>query len=169
MFLERCSAASAEGGLSGGEGYPAVVTGRSIIRASWASNGLFALSALPLAVGLDDTPIAVVTALLLFAASLVVWVWAFAVAAARSARGDDIAVGSLFLMEGNVSRPVRRHLYGSVGACLFLTALTASANPFGVLVPMLPIGLVGLWGARHGDFPARAQRARGTAGGRAGE
>ena len=143
--------------------------GRPIIRASWASNGLFALSALPLVLGVDDTTIAVVVAFLLFAASLVVWVWAFGVAAARSARGDDIAVGSLFLMEGSVSRPVRRQLYGSVGLCLVLTALTASANPFGVLVPMLPIGLIGLWGARHGEFPARSQQARGTAGGRAGE
>jgi hypothetical protein len=145
------------------------VPGRSIIRASWASSGLFALSALPLALGVDDTAVAVVVALLLFAASLVVWVWAFGVAAARSARGDDIAVGSLFMMEGKVVRPVRRHLYASVAVCLVITALTASANPFGILVPMLPIGLVGLWGARHGEFPARSQRARGTAGGRAGE
>jgi hypothetical protein len=145
------------------------VPGRPIIRASWASNGLFALSGLPLVAGVDDTTIAVVVALLLFAASLVVWVWAFGVAAARSARGDDIAIGSLFLMEGKVSRPVRRQLYGSVALCLALTALTASANPFGVLVPMLPIGLIGLWGARHGEYPARSQRARGTAGGRTGE
>ena len=54
-----------------------------------------------------------------------------------------------------------------------ITAVTASADPFGVLVPMLPLGLVGLWGARHGEFrprpgvepevrpaPTRATRAR---------
>ena len=32
---------------------------------------------------------------------------------------------------------------------------TAWANPSGTLVPMLPLGLAGLWGARHGVFPAR--------------
>jgi len=36
-----------------------------------------------------------------------------------------------------------------------VTAATALAEPFGVLVPMLPLGLLGLWGARHGVFPPR--------------
>ncbi len=95
------------------------------------------------------------TALALFAASIVVWIWAFGVAVVRSSRGDDIAVGNLFLFEGQTPPGVRKQLFWSVGVCLAITAITASANPFGVLVPMLPVGLIGLWGAKHGRFKIR--------------
>lgn len=130
--------------------------GRAIIQISWAGNVLFALTALPVALGADGLqPVAVVTALTLFAVSLGVWGWAFAVAVARSANGDDIAVGNLFLFEGAAPRAARAHLFGSLGTCLLLTAVTAVADPFGVLVPMLPLGLIGLWGARHGTYGLR--------------
>jgi hypothetical protein len=133
-----------------------VPAGQAIVRASWISNVLFAATAVPAALGVEAfEPVAVAMALVLFAVSLAVWVWAFAVAVARSAQGDDIAVGNLFLFEGRPPRAVRLHLFGSVGVALVITALTASADPFGVLVPMLPVGFVGLWGARHGVFPAR--------------
>jgi hypothetical protein len=134
----------------------AAPAGRRIIAVSWASNVVFALTAVPAALGVAAfDPVAAATALVLFAVSLVVWVWAFAVAAARSTQGDDIAVGNLFLFEGDAPKVVRRHLFGSVALSLATTALTAKADPFGVLVPMLPVGLVGLWGARHGVFPRR--------------
>ena len=58
-------------------------------------------------------------------------------------------------MQGPVPKMVRRQLFGAFAVCLVVTGGTVSANPFGMLVPMLPVGLVGLWGARHGTFPAR--------------
>jgi hypothetical protein len=136
------------------------VRGRAIIRSSWLGNVVFAASAIP-AIFVDGMePVAAVIALALFAVSLVVWVWAFGVAVARSSQGDDIVVGNLFLFEGQVPKDVRRHLFGSVGVCLVITAVTVSADPFGVLVPMLPIGFVGLWGARHGQFKRRTDVGR---------
>lgn len=130
--------------------------GRAIIAASWASNGVFLAGSVPLMADLaGGEPIAAAVCLTLFAISLGIWVWAFAVAAARSSQGDDIAVGSLFLVEGAVAGPVRRSLYLSFGLSLLITAIAASANPFAVLVPMLSLGLVGLWGARFGEFPRR--------------
>jgi hypothetical protein len=39
--------------------------------------------------------------------------------------------------------------------CLAITVATAAWDPFGVLVPMLPIGLAGMWAARYGVFPPR--------------
>ncbi len=130
--------------------------GRVIIRVSWGANLVFALTAIPVAVGLDGLePVAIVVALALFAASLVVWVWAFAVAVARSAGGENIVVGNLFLLEGKAPKPVRLQLFGALGVCVAITAVTASADPFGVLVPMLPVGLIGLWGARHGAYGPR--------------
>ena len=131
-------------------------SGRGIIVASWLGDLLFAVTAIPVALGVNalDDP-AVVLALVLFFASLVVWFWALGLAAVRTTRGDDVQVWSLFLLEGRVPARVRWHLYGSFVVCLAVTIATASANPFGVLVPMYPLGLVGLWGARHGVYPPR--------------
>ncbi len=132
------------------------MAGQRIIRSSWIGNVIFAATAIPAALGVDAfDPVSAITALLLFAVSIGIWVWAFAIAVARSSRGDNIVVGNLFLFEGNVPKGIRAQLFSSVGVCLVITAVTASADPFGVLVPMLPVGLIGLWGARHGVFPPR--------------
>jgi hypothetical protein len=151
-----------------------LLPGDRIIAASWIGNAIFAVTAIPAAAGveaLDATAIGV--ALGLFAVSLGVWCWAFAIALARTTRGDDVVVGSLFLLQGPVPRRVRWHLFGSLGVCLVVTAVTAAAEPFGVLVPMLPLGLAGLWGARHGTYPPRRSPGAATGGrrssGRAGQ
>jgi hypothetical protein len=136
------------------------VQGRVIVVTGWLSDAVFAATAVPVAfgVGAFDVP-AIVTALSIFALSLAVWIWAFGISIVRSTRGDEIAVASLFVSVGDAPGRVRAHLFGALGACLALTAGTAAANPFGVLVPMLPLGLVGLWAARHGGFPPRRDRA----------
>jgi hypothetical protein len=134
----------------------APLSGPVIVVASWSGNVAFATTAIPAALGFDafdDAAIAV--SLALFFASLVVWTWALFAAIARTARGDDVAVTTLFLLEGRVPGRARWLLYGSLGVCLAITVATAAANPFGVLVPMYPLGYVGLWGARHGTFPPR--------------
>lgn len=139
--------------------------GHRIIVASWVGDALFAATAFPAAFGVDAlNAVAIGVALGLFATSLVVWCWAFAVALARTTRGDDVVVGSMFLLQGPVPARVRLHLFGSLGVCVVVTAATAAGEPFGVLVPMLPLGLAGLWGARYGTFPPR--RPRGAATGR---
>jgi hypothetical protein len=136
--------------------------GQRIIVASWIGDAVFAATAVPAALGVEAmSGPAIAVSLGLFATSLVVWGWAFAVALARTTRGDDVVVGSMFLLQGPVPRRVRLHLFGSLGVCLLVTAATAAGEPFGVLVPMLPLGLAGLWGARYGTFPPR--RAAGTA------
>jgi hypothetical protein len=130
--------------------------GRSIIVASWIGNVVFAVTAIPAALGVEsfDGP-AIAAALVLFFVSLGVWTVAFVVALSRSAQGDDIVVANLFGTIGGASKAVRWHLFGALGVCLLLAIVTAAANPFGVLVPMLPLGFVGLWAARHGTFPPR--------------
>jgi hypothetical protein len=147
--------------------------GQRIIVASWVGDVVFAATAFPAAYGVDAfNATAIAVALGLFAISLVVWCWAFAVALARTTRGDDVVVGSMFLLQGPVPTRVRLHLFGSLGACLVVTAATAAGEPFGVLVPMLPLGLAGLWGARHGKFPPRRAAGAATGGrssGRAGQ
>ena len=83
------------------------------------------------------------------------FVYAFAVGLARSSRGDNVAVANLFFLQGSAPRPVRRTFLWIVLVCLAITVGTAAWEPFGVLVPMLPIGLAGVWAARYGVFPPR--------------
>lgn len=140
--------------------------GRSILWSSWVSCGVFAVAALPAAAGVDSLDgVALVTALALFALSIPVWAYAFARAVARTTRGDDVVVANLFFLQGSAPRRVQAHLFGALSTCLVVTAATAAADPFGVLVPMLPLGLIGLWGARHGTFPPRRSERRRATGG----
>lgn len=134
-------------------------TGRRIVVASWAANACFVVTAVPAAIGasaFDDA--AALTALALFLVGLGVWVYAFAVSIARSTR-ENIAVANLFFLQGSAPKSVKVQLFGSLGVCAAAAAATATADPFGVLVPLLPLALVGLWAARHGTFPPRGQAA----------
>jgi hypothetical protein len=134
--------------------------GRGIVVASWVGVALFAAAAVPAAAGVSALdPVALGTALTLFLVGIVVWLWAFLAALVRSANGDDIAVGSLFLVEGPAPRPVRVQLYAALIASVVVAAGTATSDAFGILVPMLPAGFIGLWGARHGVFPPRKEGA----------
>jgi hypothetical protein len=133
--------------------------GRAIVVSSFGGDALFAVTAIPAALGADAFDGAATgTALALFFVSLAVWAWALVLALARSAAGDDIVVSNLFGTVGGAPSRVRLLLFGSLALCVVIAAATAAADPFGVLVPMLPLGLVGLWAARHGTFPARTTR-----------
>jgi hypothetical protein len=127
-----------------------------IVVSSWVADAVFAVVAIPAALGVDalDTA-ALAVALALFGVSLPVWTWAFGTAVVRSARGDDVVVANLFGTVGGAPRAVRWNLFGALAVCVAVAAGTAVADPFGVLVPMLPLGFVGLWAARHGTFPPR--------------
>jgi uncharacterized MAPEG superfamily protein len=132
------------------------VVGRSIVVGSWATLGLFVVTVVPDAAGghaLDGVASGV--ALTLFLISLPIWMYAFGLAVVRSARGDEIGIGSLFFLVGSAPADVRRWLLGALVVSLVVACATAWANAFAVLEPMLPLALVGLWGARHGTFPPR--------------
>lgn len=133
--------------------------GELIVRAAWAANLVFVAGFAGDLAGVEALGgLATATGLALFLASIPVWLYALGKAIARSAAGDDIAVSSLFFLAGSAPRRVQRHLLGASGVSVALAAVFATASPFAVLVPMLPLGLAGLWGARHGVFPPRAPR-----------
>ena len=163
-------------------------SGRRIIEVSWASDALFAATAIPVALGVTALePVSVGVAVALFLASLGVWTYAFGLGLVRSARGDEVAVANLFLLQGSAPTAVKRHLFGALGLSVVIALATGFRAPAGFLVPMLPLGLGGMWAARHGTFPARGSTAprparskvarsagergprEGRAGGRAGE
>ena len=114
---------------------------------------------MPAAAGVAGFDVAaLVVDVLLFLAGIVVFLWGFAVALARNAQGDDIVVSSLFLIQGPVPRPVRRHLFTALAVSVVIAGATGTSDAFGILVPMFPLGLIGFWGARHGAFPPRRDR-----------
>jgi len=130
--------------------------GRGIVWFGWGANVLFAITAIPVAAGVDDLlGVAITVALLLFLVSVGVFVYAFALGLARSTRGDNVAVANLFFLQGSAPKPVRRNFLLMFLVCLAITVGTAAWEPFGVLVPMLPVGLAGMWAARYGVFPPR--------------
>jgi hypothetical protein len=134
--------------------------GRRIIEVSWAANVLFAATAVPVALGLTALePVSVVVALGLFLVSIGIWTYAFGLGLVRSARGDNVAVANLFLLQGSAPKNVKQHLFGSLALSVVIALATGFRAPAGFLVPMLPLGLAGLWAARHGTFPARGSTA----------
>jgi hypothetical protein len=136
------------------------MAGERIVRASWMGTGVFAVTAiLGVAVPHPLAVLAAAVAFALFAAGCVVFVWAYAVAVARS-RTDEISVIGLYLLSGSAPRPARLRLLGAVGVQSAVALATASARPYsiaaaGILVPVYGLGLCGLWAAKHGTFPPR--------------
>ena len=123
---------------------------------SWASLGVFAVTIIPDVAGwhwLDGAAAGV--SLTLFLLGLVVWLYAFGLAVVRSARGDEIGVGSLFFLVGSAPSDVRRWLFGALAVSVVLGFAAAAGNAFAALEPMFQLALIGLWSARYGTFPAR--------------
>ena len=134
----------------------AVADSGRIITWSWATTAVFAVVALAATLGVTSLEaVAVGVSLVFFAASLGVWAYAFAIAVVRNSHGDDISVPGLFFLSGSAPKRVRRHLLGSLAVSIVAAVVTVKANPFSALVPMLALGLTGLWAARHGTFPPR--------------
>ena len=129
------------------------------IRASWIATAVFAVTAFGADfVSFMRVPAAVV-ALGLFAAGTVAMGAALVLAAGRS-REATIGIGGLFFLSDVAPKAVQRHLMGSLAAQTVVGLATAALRPytssaFGVLVPIAGLGLAGLWGARHGEFPER--------------
>lgn len=129
----------------------------SCIRVSWLSTALFAIGTAGLLAGNEIAEwVAIVVAIGGFTSGIAIWIVAFLFALKRSAAGEYIAVASLFFLTGSAPPRVRNHLMGSLGITVLTAALGASADPFGILAPIFPLALAGLWGARHGQFPPRS-------------
>lgn len=87
--------------------------------------------------------------------------YGFGVGLVRSARGDDVSVANLFLLQGSAPRGVRRHFAAIVAVSLIVVAVSfanLTIAPYSWLELMVPVGFPSLWAARHGVFPARPAR-----------
>lgn len=131
--------------------------GGPIVAVSWAATAVFAVTA-TLAVVFEGAPrtIAAAVSLVFFGLGCVLFLVAFAVGVGRS-RTEQVGLGGLFFLAGTAPAEVRRSLRTAVLAQTVIALVTASLRvytslAFGILVPLLGLGLMGLWGARNGTF-----------------
>jgi hypothetical protein len=144
--------------------------GWSLVKANLVGTALFVVVS-AVAIPLRDQRAAQVAiaavSIALFAVGVAVGIWAYTSALERS-RSDEIGVANLFLLTGRTAPPATKRLMLSALAVQVVVALIGAsvgasglqqgdlnALAFGVLVPMLGIGMNGLWAARYGAFGAR--------------
>jgi len=140
---------------------PPTTQGTTIINLSWA--GTAAYAALALAGTIYPDWFALPTAALsgvLFVFGCVVFLWAYAVAVARS-RTDAIGIGGLYFLAGSAPKEPAFRLRLSFAVEVVVAIVSSSIRPFtpmafGFLVPVYGLGMMGLWGARYGTFEPRA-------------
>jgi hypothetical protein len=137
--------------------------GEGLVRANVWATLVFAVVSVAAAIAPDPLEyVAVPVDLVLFVAGCSAFLWAYAVAIGRS-RYDDLTMAGVFFLSDRVAPArVTRALRLLLAAQIVVAVATAAARPFtalafGVLVPVLGLGLMALWGARHGSFPAKRE------------
>jgi hypothetical protein len=135
----------------------AELPGAALINFSWAGTALYAALALAGTIAPDSFGVSTAAvAGVLFVIGCVVFLWAYAVAVSRS-RKDLIGIGGLYFLAGTAPKLVRFRLRLSFAIEIVAAIASSSIRPFtlmafGFLVPVYGLGMMGLWGARHGTF-----------------
>ena len=135
--------------------------GAGIVRLAFLGTGAVVTTSVA-AAALPDTfgVVHAVLSLVLFAIGTGSLLWAYALGVSRS-RTDVITVPGLFFLAGDAApSSTRRHLRIAVAVEVVAVVAAASVRPytevaFGVLAPMFGLGLMGMWGGRHGAFAPR--------------
>lgn len=134
--------------------------GGAIVNASWAGTGVFVVTAVMAAIAPDAMEVVnAVVAGVLFTIGAGAFLWAFAVAVSRS-RTDAVHVPGVFFLSGTAPKTVRIRLWIPLLVEIVVAVATAAIRPysdlaFGILAPVYGLGLMGLWGAKYGEFPPR--------------
>jgi TM2 domain-containing membrane protein YozV len=146
-----------------------IVKGAAIVRVNAIFTALFFVTA-GLAALYFEQPwkaIAVGVALTCFSIGVCVFLWGYWSAVQRS-REDNISVAAMyFLIDKCAPKSVARRMNGLLALQVLIGLVTAgmrtstdgkngSTLAFGILVPMLGLGLNGLWAAFYGQFAPRS-------------
>ena len=80
--------------------------------------------------------------------------------AANRSRTEVLDLAGLFYLTGSAPSEIRRTLLGLwfVQIAVAVVSIFTLSPPFGVMAPVWGIGMLTVWGARHGDFPVRFER-----------
>ncbi len=98
--------------------------------------------------------------LVLFVVGTGALLWAYALGVSRS-RAELIGIPGLFFLAGATApAPTRRQLRVALAVEVVAVVAAAAIRPFsevafGILAPMFGLGLMSMWGGRHGSFPPR--------------
>lgn len=141
---------------------PGDVRGRALIRVDIVATALFMLTSA--AAVLSDSPlriVAVVVALAMFVGGSLAYLVGYGRAVQRS-RTVEISMAGLVLLKDSAPTRVRRLLGGATALQVATAIVAASVRPFttlafGILAPMLGVGIQAWWAAAYGTFPARAR------------
>ena len=142
--------------------------GSFLVKCNLALTSIFVVMSIVAAVTFTSPwkTIGVVVSLGCFTVGIVAFLWGYWTAVQRS-RADNISVAALyFLVDNCAPRSVARLMNGALGIQVVVAVATAvsrtttdgragSTLAFGVLAPMMGLGLNGLWGATYGTFAPR--------------
>jgi hypothetical protein len=148
------------GQAAGGDAAPADAGRGIVVWNRWATV-LFVVVSVGAAIAPDPLErVSVPVDLVLFALGCGAFLWAYALAISRS-RFEIITMGGVFFLTGGVApKAVAFELRIALAVQTVVAVAVAAARPFtalafSVLVPMFGLGMMALWGARHGTFPSR--------------
>ena len=150
------------------------MSGINLLRFNVLATAFFGVSAIVAAVVFDGVAKTqgVVVALALFTVGIATFLWGYWTAVQRS-REQEISVAELYFLMGQaIPKKVKVVMHSCLTAQCVVAVATALARPntlqegaesssrgstlaFGVLVPVLGLGLNGLWAATYGTFGAR--------------
>ena len=142
--------------------------GSFLVKCNLALTGLFVAMSIVAAVTFTSPwkTVGVVVSLGCFSVGIVGFLWGYWTAVQRS-RTDNISVAALyFLVDNCAPQSVARLMNSALGVQVVVAVATAisrtttdgragSTLAFGVLAPMMGLGLNGLWGATYGSFAPR--------------
>ena len=145
-----------------------VMPGSLLIKCNLALTAVFVAMSIVAAVTFTAPwkTIGVAVSLGCFSVGIVAFLWGYWTAVQRS-RTDHISVAALyFLVDKCAPQSISRLMNGALGVQVVVAVATAisrtttdgrtgSTLAFGVLAPMMGLGLNGLWGATHGIFAPR--------------
>ena len=145
-----------------------VMPGSFLVKCNLVLTSIFVVMSIVAAVTFTSPwkTIGVVVSLGCFSVGTVAFLWGYWTAVQRS-RTDNISVAALyFLVDKCAPQSVARLMNGALGIQVVVAVATAisrtttdgragSTLAFGVLVPMMGLGLNGLWGATYGAFAPR--------------
>ena len=136
--------------------------GWGLVKANWA---LTVVLAAVLGAGLaapDVFEIVVVAfSVICLVVGIVAFVYSFFAAVERS-RTEEISTAGMYMLAEGAPAATRWNMVGAVVVQTAVSVTAASLRPFtalafGVLVPMLGLGISGIWSARYGVFRPRTR------------
>lgn len=134
--------------------------GAGVVNLSFAGTGVLVVGA-GVGIAAPDTlgTLTTVVSVVLFVTGVGGFLWGYATGVVRS-REEQVTLGGLFFLSGSAPAVVRFRLRLSLALQILVAVAAASLRPYtavasAVLAPMLGLGLMAVWGARHGTFPAK--------------